>query len=58
MLGVHFEPELARYAGEAQEGKVEPYHVSGANVSESLREEEARLGIELVRIYMGAYRHI
>jgi len=56
MLGVHFGPELARYASEAQEGKVEPRHVLSANTSESLREEEARLGVELARIRMGAYR--
>ena len=45
MLGVHFGPELARYAGEAQEGEVEPRHVSSASASESLQEEEARLGV-------------
>jgi len=58
MLGVYFGPELARYTSEAQEGKVEPYYILGANISKSLQEEEARLGIELVHIYIGAYRHI
>jgi len=58
MLGVYFGPELARYAGEAQEGKVEPHRVSGASMSESLREEEARLGVELARIRIGAHRRV
>ena len=51
-LGVHFGLALARYAGEAQEGEVEPRYVSSANASESLLEEEARLGRESVRVYM------
>ncbi len=58
MLGVHFGPELARYAGEAQEGEVEPRHVSSASASESYREEEARLGVQLARVRMGAHRRV
>ena len=58
MLGVYFGPELARYASEAQEGKVEPRYVSSASTSESFREEEARLSVELVRICIGAHRHV
>ena len=56
MLEVYFGPELARYAGEALEGEVEPRHVLSASASESLQEEEARLGVWLVRGRMGAHR--
>jgi hypothetical protein len=55
---VYFGPELARYAGEAQEDEVEPRYISSANMSESLREEEARLSVELAYIRIGAYRRI
>ena len=58
MMGVHFGPELPRYAGEALEGGVEPYHVLSASASESRQEEGARLGVCLGHVRMGAHRHV
>ena len=48
---------LALYGG-ALEGEVEPRHVSSASASESPQEEEARFGVQSVRIYIEAYRRM
>ena len=57
MLGDYLSLLLVLYDG-VLEGKEESRRVLSANASESHREEEACLGVQLAYVCMAAHRHV